>query len=102
MANKTDVAAYHTHGTDPQYLIEKITREKIYDSNYCTNSSDSAAAADGRISPAQRRQAPSLSHRTAHVVSRSCLLMCALVGKEKCFGLSAATLGQCRSAEPRG
>src|SRR4051812_32096445 len=34
MANKTDVAAGHIHGTDPQFLIEKITREKIYDCNY--------------------------------------------------------------------
>lgn len=48
MATKTDVSATHIHGTDPQYLIEKISRIKIYESNYY---------------------------------------------KEKCFGLSAATIG---------
>lgn len=49
MANATDVSAAHVHGTDPQYLIEKITRAKIYDAPYW---------------------------------------------KERCFGASAATLGQ--------
>jgi pre-mRNA-splicing factor 38A len=34
MANKTDVVAAHVHGTDPQYLIEKITRAKIYEQPY--------------------------------------------------------------------
>jgi hypothetical protein len=59
MANKTDVAAYHTHGTDPQYLIEKITREKIYDSNYCMNSyRDSSSSRSWPHQPSAEAQAP--------------------------------------------
>jgi len=34
MANKTDALAIRAHGTDPQFLIEKITREKIYSSTF--------------------------------------------------------------------
>ena len=34
MANKTDPFAESIHGTNPQNLIEKITRTKIYNSNY--------------------------------------------------------------------
>ena len=34
MANRTVSGAIHVHGTDPQNLIEKITREKIYGSLY--------------------------------------------------------------------
>jgi len=34
MANKTDPVAGTIHGTDPQYLIEKILRSKIYDHPY--------------------------------------------------------------------
>jgi pre-mRNA-splicing factor 38A len=34
MANKTDVLARNVHGTNPQYLIEKILRSKIYDSRF--------------------------------------------------------------------
>lgn len=33
-ANATHVEARDVHGTDPQFLIEKITRQKIYDSYY--------------------------------------------------------------------
>mmetsp|Transcript_8235 Transcript_8235/g.24756 ORF Transcript_8235/g.24756 Transcript_8235/m.24756 type:complete len:438 (-) Transcript_8235:1513-2826(-) len=34
MANTTDPLAIRAHGTDPQFLIEKITREKIYSSRF--------------------------------------------------------------------
>lgn len=34
MANKTDPDAGTAHGTDPQYLIEKILRSKIHDATY--------------------------------------------------------------------
>ena len=34
MANATDSGAHRVHGTDPQYLIEKIIRQRIYDSPY--------------------------------------------------------------------
>lgn len=34
MANSTDPFAESVHGTNPQYLIEKITRLKIYNSIY--------------------------------------------------------------------
>lgn len=34
MANQTDPFADSIHGTNPQNLIEKITRIKIYNSNY--------------------------------------------------------------------
>jgi len=34
MANTTDSDARNVHGTDPQYLIEKILRLKIHDSRY--------------------------------------------------------------------
>lgn len=34
MANKTDPVAMAVHGTDPQFLIEKILRAKIIDSQY--------------------------------------------------------------------
>lgn len=34
MANATDPLARSVHGTDPQYLIDKITRTKIYDTMY--------------------------------------------------------------------
>lgn len=34
MANKTDPLALPAHGTDPQLLIEKITRERIYESRF--------------------------------------------------------------------
>jgi pre-mRNA-splicing factor 38A len=34
MANSTDPFAQSVHGTNPQYLIEKITRQKIYNSTY--------------------------------------------------------------------
>jgi len=34
MANVTDPLARHIHGTNPQNLIEYITRQKIYDSQY--------------------------------------------------------------------
>jgi pre-mRNA-splicing factor 38A len=33
-ANTTDLTAHAIHGTDPQLLIEKITRTKIRESNY--------------------------------------------------------------------
>ena len=64
MANKTDVAAYHTHGTDPQYLIEKITREKIYDSNYCAASNRNSSSRGSRIRvEAQAPQLQPIAHR---------------------------------------
>jgi hypothetical protein len=34
MANRTDVQARNVHGTNPQYLVEKILRAKIYDCRY--------------------------------------------------------------------
>ena len=34
MANRTDPFAASVHGTNPQHLIEKITRSKIYSSMY--------------------------------------------------------------------
>jgi pre-mRNA-splicing factor 38A len=34
MANSTDPFAQSVHGTNPQYLIEKITRQKIYNCTY--------------------------------------------------------------------
>lgn len=34
MANATDPLARSVHGTDPQYLVDKITRTKIYDTMY--------------------------------------------------------------------
>ncbi|KAJ1976424.1 hypothetical protein H4R35_002710 [Dimargaris xerosporica] len=34
MANRTAVDAHSIHGTNPQYLVEKITRSRIYDSLY--------------------------------------------------------------------
>eukprot|EP00871_Galdieria_phlegrea_P002893 jgi/Galph1/3604/GphlegSOOS_G2245.1 len=34
MANHTDPLAIHAHGFDPQFLIDKITREKIYQCPY--------------------------------------------------------------------
>ena len=34
MANRTDKAALDIHGTNPQFLVEKIIRLRIYDSRY--------------------------------------------------------------------
>lgn len=34
MANKTRHSAQQIHGTNPQFLIEKVTRSRIYDSVY--------------------------------------------------------------------
>ena len=34
MANATHREAGAVHGTNPQYLVEKITREKIYEEHY--------------------------------------------------------------------
>ncbi len=34
MANSTDPFAQSVHGTDPQYLVEKITRLKVYNCDY--------------------------------------------------------------------
>lgn len=34
MANRTDPSAAIVHGTNPQYLIEKIVRSKVYESRY--------------------------------------------------------------------
>jgi pre-mRNA-splicing factor 38A len=34
MANRTDPDAASIHGTNPQHLVEKITRSKIYNSMY--------------------------------------------------------------------
>mmetsp|Transcript_3176 Transcript_3176/g.11485 ORF Transcript_3176/g.11485 Transcript_3176/m.11485 type:complete len:220 (+) Transcript_3176:171-830(+) len=34
MANRTDPLSRHVHGTDPQNLIEKILRTRIYESRY--------------------------------------------------------------------
>ena len=34
MANRTDVRAVHVHGTDPQHLIDQITRKKAYETRY--------------------------------------------------------------------
>lgn len=34
MANRTDTGALTVHGTNPQFLIDKIVRNKIYNSLY--------------------------------------------------------------------
>lgn len=34
MANRTDIDAASIHGTNPQNLVEKIIRSKIYESMY--------------------------------------------------------------------
>jgi hypothetical protein len=34
MANRTDKAAVDIHGTNPQFLVEKIIRERIYASMF--------------------------------------------------------------------
>ncbi len=34
MANKTDPTALSVHGTNPQFLIEKILRNRIYNNSY--------------------------------------------------------------------
>uniref|UniRef100_A0A4X2LC54 Pre-mRNA-splicing factor 38B n=1 Tax=Vombatus ursinus TaxID=29139 RepID=A0A4X2LC54_VOMUR len=34
MANRTGKAAGSIHGTNPQYLVEKIIRTRIYESKY--------------------------------------------------------------------
>jgi len=34
MANRTDPSAISVHGTNPQFLIEKIVRTKIYSCAY--------------------------------------------------------------------
>lgn len=34
MANKTDTGALNIHGQNPQFLVEKIVRQKIYATNY--------------------------------------------------------------------
>jgi pre-mRNA-splicing factor 38A len=34
MANTTDPEAASIHGTNPQFLVEKITRSKIYNAMY--------------------------------------------------------------------
>ena len=34
MANRTDKAAVDIHGTNPQFLVEKIVRTRIYASLY--------------------------------------------------------------------
>ena len=34
MANKTVKEAVTVHGTNPQYLVEKIIRTRIYESRY--------------------------------------------------------------------
>lgn len=34
MANRTDPLARDVHGTNPQFLLGKIARSKIYDSQY--------------------------------------------------------------------
>lgn len=34
MANRTVKDAKSIHGTNPQYLVEKIIRSRIYDSKY--------------------------------------------------------------------
>ena len=34
MANRTDKSAYALHGKDPQLLVEKILRNKVYESLY--------------------------------------------------------------------
>uniref|UniRef100_A0A7N4PSR1 Pre-mRNA-splicing factor 38B n=1 Tax=Sarcophilus harrisii TaxID=9305 RepID=A0A7N4PSR1_SARHA len=34
MANRTVKNAHHIHGTNPQFLVEKIIRTRIYESKY--------------------------------------------------------------------
>lgn len=38
MANKTRTHALQIHGTNPQFLIDKVTRSRIYDSVYWKDS----------------------------------------------------------------
>ena len=46
MANVTDPLARHIHGTNPQNLLEYITRQKIYDCRYWKEESFGLAAVD--------------------------------------------------------
>ena len=46
MANVTDPLARHIHGTNPQNLLEYITRQKIYDSRYWKEECFGLAAGD--------------------------------------------------------
>lgn len=46
MANRTDVDAERVHGTDPQFLMEKLSRERIYASHYWRSSCFGASVAD--------------------------------------------------------
>ncbi len=54
MANKTDPAAASIHGTDPQFLIDKILRMKIYDVRQTqTQTHDTPTRSERHISSAQ-------------------------------------------------
>ena len=46
MANVTDPLARHIHGTNPQNLLEYITRQKIYDTRYWKEECFGLAAVD--------------------------------------------------------
>eukprot|EP00975_Prorocentrum_lima_P018622 3919715-Prorocentrum_lima.AAC.1 len=46
MANATDVVALSVHGTNTQHLVEKITRQKIYNSLYWKEKCFGRSAAD--------------------------------------------------------
>lgn len=58
MANTTIRGALSIHGTNPQYLIEKVIRSRIYDSIYWSVSARPASSTNS-LTP------PSLAHRGA-------------------------------------
>lgn len=46
MSNQTDKDAVRVHGTDPQFLIEKLVRERIYNSRFWREQCFGIAVAD--------------------------------------------------------
>lgn len=58
MANRTVKDAHSIHGTNPQYLVEKIIRTRIYESKYwkeeCFGLTGMAGGRPGRAAPAPR------------------------------------------------
>jgi len=54
MANLTDPLARSLHGTNPQNLIEYITRQKIYDSHFWKDECFGLTAADATEKAATR------------------------------------------------
>lgn len=68
MANRTVKDAHSIHGTNPQYLVEKIIRTRIYESKYwkeecfgLTGMAGGGRAGPGRGEPALTLSRPSRS-----------------------------------------